>query len=75
MFNRYILYFNKVLRNFVAYCCCEHLGLGKMLKNTWESISVTHFLKLKVYANHSCILILFLFTVSTTYLRLAGVHR
>ena len=33
MFNK--IYFNKVLCNFAAYCCCEHLGLNKMLKNTF----------------------------------------
>ena len=31
----YRLYLNKVLRNFAAYCNCEHLGLSKMLKNTF----------------------------------------
>ena len=61
-----------MLRNFAAYCYCEHLGLINIIeKHVYgESILVTHFLKLQVNANQGLILILFLFTVPTTSVRL-----
>ena len=70
MFNRYIL----------IKCCITLLRIA--IANIWggvkcrktpygESIRVTHLLKLYVNVNQGLILIIFLFTVLTTWVRLA----